>query len=326
MFLYYMGSKNIKNRPKEKSVNEKSYINFLNEFGYNKYQNSFFIPNEIFEDLLSTKIKPVHIAFSYSYYYLISWLYRYGKYGELSISSSTLKEKLGYNKNNKTLDYIIKEGGVLDELGYTKSTKNFSVGVNGKYSDNAPKFLLARDLLQHERGSLYKRINRNFKAKYPIKHIHRDKEDFKEKMLTGVFFDISNTHQIDFEVFSFCMSNESIGTIGFYIYCFLKNKSQIFQGAYQVSYEGLSVETGIPYSTLSKYLDALRGYGMVIGVQNQDYYVEGLSDKDREANHYEVNSSVNEFYFIKKDYMKIQGINLEQYKRMTQKNEGEWEG
>lgn len=307
-----------------KSKNENSYKSFLSKVGFNYYENKHFMPNEIFDDLISSNIKPVHMAFTYSYYYLISWLYRYGKYGELSINNGFIKELLGYNSNNKLLNYIMKENGILDSMNYTKTTKNYSIGIQGTYRDNAPKFLLVNDLSQSERNKLYKKINRNFKAKYPIKHMHRYTEDLEEEMFTGIYYDPSNTHQVNFDVFAFSMSNNSIGTIGFYIYCFLKNKYQMFQGAYQVSYEQLSEETNIPYSTLAKYLDNLRGYGMIVGIQNQEYYVEGLSSRDRESNYYLVNDSVEDFYFIKEEYTKIRGINLEQYNQI--KKNSFWDG
>lgn len=301
--------------------NSERYAKYLDIVAYNRYQNKHFIPNEMFNDILELKLKPSHTAFIYSYYYLISWLYRHAKYGELPINNSFIKEILGYSANNKPINYIMKEGGLLDSKGYTLSTKNYPVKIHGSYSDNAPKFTLVEDLSQGGRGKLFKRINRNFKAKYPIKHMHKYTDDLEEGMLTGVYYDPSNTHQINFEVFAFCMSNWDIGTTGFYIYSYLKSKCQQFKGGYQVSYLYLSEQLGIPYSTLAKYLDILRGYNMVIGIQNQEYYVEGMGQEDREANDYIVNESVSEFYFTKKDYSKIQGIDIEKYRVLKERKE-----
>lgn len=299
-----------------KTQNEDNYLNYLSNVQYNDFQKKHFIPNEIFDDMLNSDIKPVHLAFSYSYYYLISWLYRYGKYGELAINNGVIKQLLGYNPNNKRINYIIKEKGVLDSIGYTHSTKDYSVGVREFYDDGAPEFLLMSDLNPSERGEAFKRINRSFKAKYPIKHLHRYNDDFKEGMYTGVFYDPSNTHQVNFDIFSFCMSNSEIGVTGFLIYGFLKSKCQIHQGAYQVSYTRLSEQLNIPYSTLAKYLDVLRGYRLITGVQNQEYYVEGLKEGERESNYYTVEDSVEKLFFIKKDYNKVKGISLKKFKEM----------
>lgn len=300
----------------EYKENKKRYKDFLELMDYNTRQKKHFMPNEIFNDLASLNMKPVHIAFTYSFYYLVSWLYRQGKYGDLEISNKFIKKALNYNPSNKSLDYIIKEEGVLDRANYTHSTKNYSIGVKEVLSDGSPIFMEVEDLSQDERGILYKRVNRNFKAKYPVKHMHRCHEDFESMSLTGVFYDISNTHQVNFDVFSFCMSNKNIGITGFYIYSFLKNKSQSFNNLYQVSYDRLSAETGIPYSTLAKYLDVLRSYEIINGIQSQDYYIEGLKQIDRESNRYIANNSVADFSFTKKSYKKIKSVSIEEYQEI----------
>ncbi|MBD8006271.1 hypothetical protein [Bacillus norwichensis] len=52
---------------------------------FNEKESDVFIHNEIFEDLKKSDIRKVHIPFTYSYYYLINWLYRNTKYGSFAI-------------------------------------------------------------------------------------------------------------------------------------------------------------------------------------------------------------------------------------------------
>jgi hypothetical protein len=97
---------------------------FLKDLVKNYSNNKIFMPNEIFKQLIECEwihpdARSPHIAFAYTYYYLICVLYRYCLYeleGGGYLTRKQIKVILGYSKDNKTLDYLIKEHGVLDKL------------------------------------------------------------------------------------------------------------------------------------------------------------------------------------------------------------------
>lgn len=78
---------------------------------YNGYESKLYMPNEIFADLKANIKNTPHIAFAYSYIYLVTWMYRYTKHivGQEVISNSTIKEILGYSAVTRTINYLIKK-------------------------------------------------------------------------------------------------------------------------------------------------------------------------------------------------------------------------
>ena len=197
--------------------------NIIELLQYNDKENKVFMPNEIFEDISIMGFKTIeHKSFVYSYYYLLLWLYRYTKYGNIKITVQDIKEVLGYNKKYDVLDYIIKKDGLLDQLGYTESTTDFPYHWN---MENGLEFNYFSEMDLEMRKTISR--GRNYKIKVPVKGIHRDSESRSEGIEDGVFYDIANTHMVDFEVFAECM--EKVGCKGFYVYGYLKWKCDIYK-------------------------------------------------------------------------------------------------
>lgn len=283
----------------------------LEKVEYIETETKHFMPNEVFEDLQNNIEKSPHVAFAYSYYYLTSWLYRNAKYGHIDIDVGTIKEILGYSKTNKTMNYIIKKNGVLDEMGYTTTTTDYP--VSWEVDDyNSPIFKLKSELEDDEINKTIRMRSSRFTVKYPIKHMHIDDYDYNTKAHTGIFYEVSNTHRIDFEVFSECMTNKDLGTTGFYLYSYLKNKNQMFPDGYDVSLEALSKETGISNGSLATYLDGLKKYNLVSVKHNMEYFAYGMLEEDRKANTYRTNDYVS---FSNKpiDYIKMKMVSNERY-------------
>lgn len=142
-------------------------------------------------------------------------------------------------------------------------------------------------------------IPKMFFLKKPLKAFERTIQrvdtngQIVEEEMQGTFYDVSNTHSVDFDVFMYCMANEEIGTIGFYLYSWLKHKNDIFKGGYDVSYEKLCAETGLTRTTMIKYLDALKSYRLIRFRFNQEYYVVGMTEGDRKATTYITNDYYN---------------------------------
>jgi len=272
--------------------------------GFNQKESTHFMPNEIFEDLQGNLSKSPHIAFAYSYYYLISWLYRNAKYGTKNINTADMKQLLGYSKTNKTINYLIKHKGVLDLMGYTETTNNYPWAWEmDEFND--PVFSLIDDEDEQTKKEIHKGKDNNYKIKYPIKHFYRDSEDIEDDHTSGVFYDISNTHMVGFDVFIHCMSLKELGATGFYLYGYLKMQNQKFDGGYDVSLENLEEETGIPYVSLNRYMDALKKYKLIDTIHNQKYFAKGMDDEDRKANTYITNES-DFFTFTAQPYKKME--------------------
>jgi hypothetical protein len=254
---------------------------------YQEKESQLYIPNEIFNDFRVLHDKGSgHVAFAYSYYYLISWLYRFCKYGHLNIDVKVIKEILGYNATYKKLDYLIKKNGVLDELGYTLSSTDFP--YSWYFNNGDIEFHYLSELNVEDRKRILEQRGRNYKVKVPVKGLLRNRESEQEGYYNGIFYDISRTHLVEFEVFVECMSKGELGCIGFYLYGYLKWKCGMYNG-YDVSYKQMEDETGINYRTLERYLDEMRKNNMIT-VSSSDFII-GARNEDRKSNTYYVNDA-----------------------------------
>ena len=266
---------------------------------YDEEQSKIFMPNEIFEDLKDnidiTEIKrgSEHIAYAYSYVYLISYLYRYAKYAEHLYKEEELKEILQTTNNHKA--YITKKGGVLDQLNYIKKESDFPIKIDydmwyeaTENPQSKPVFKMNSEMIEYFDSpnitSEISKLSKNHKINYPFRAFHAptkyvDDEGKIIKVLNptefdsqGYFFDIENTHMIPVEVFMFCMSKEDLGTLGFYIYSFLKHKTDIFPRGWNCSKVNLVKLTGIKITSLNIILKKLEEYNMIYN-SHEPYYL-----------------------------------------------------
>lgn len=247
-----------------------------------KYENYLLMPNEVIEKLVKCKEleDSTAVAVAYAYTYLITYMYRYAKYGVMAFEETSvkgIKKMLGLSPTNNTYDYIIKKGGVLDQLGITKTLSMtqspIAVWVDMEHDFEFPEFQLFADLEDETKeiilnGQTMKK--RTFK--YPVLALE-EREPIEGLACNGTIFGAGKdyTHMIPMEAFLKCMSNPELGATAFYLYAFIrarygKNKSV------QISLNGISDNSGIRPTTRDKYLKLLRQYGM-IGVQVEDFVV-----------------------------------------------------
>jgi hypothetical protein len=277
---------------------------------FNEKESKIFLPNEIFVDLKKSIHNSPHLAFTYSYTYFITWQYRYAKHitAKGIIDNARIKEILGYNATTKGLDYITKKNGILDRIGYTETVKDFP--TSWTFEDSILEF----DMYSENKENLtHLNLSRKFSVKYPVKSFHR----YDQEVEDGTFYEFENTYCIPFEVFMYCMCNEEIGTIGFYLYSYIKRMNNLYSDGWDVSFEGMINETKLPDSTLEKYLDQLRKYRLVEAIHNQEYFCRGLSLKERKANTYHVND-FESFTYEPQGYEKIKIIKVKEYKKMRE--------
>ncbi|MFC0235652.1 hypothetical protein [Fictibacillus phosphorivorans] len=296
---------------------------------YNGMESKLFMPNELFEDLKNNIKNTPHIAFAYTYIYLVTWLYRHSKHTVIKggVSNSTIKEILGYNPETRTVNYLITKNGLLDKIGYTSTDRNFPIA--SEIIDGRLEFVLVNELESKEdplysyEYSMEKKIRenvpKNFTIKYPVKAFEREVDEKGFIDVEGTFYEFENTHLIPFEVFMYCMSKEDIGCTGFYLYAYLSHKNDIY-GGYDVSLEDLVKETGIADRTLDKYLGMLKGYKMIDFQHNQEYFAIGMRKEDRMANTYTTND-YDEFVEQPVSYQKINIVKKKDYFKMLLEEE-----
>lgn len=296
-------------------------IDELNEqLQYNEKESKLYIPNEVYKDLEKSEIKNTHIPFAFSYYYLICWIYRYTKYGTINnMDNKKFKKILGYSPTYPEIDYIIKKNGLLDQMEYTSTVKDFP--ISWTFEDNFLEFDLLSDLDEETQKIIKQQFSRKYSIKLPFKAFHRTKESEDDKYLDGTFYEVDNTHMIPFEVFLFCMSKKELGCTSFYLWCYLKMQNQIFNGGYDISLDDLSIETGIPRSTMCGYLNILREYGMVSCQHNQEFFCLALNEGDKKANTYTTNEFDN-FSNKRVEFNRMKILSVKEFEKQREiKNE-----
>jgi hypothetical protein len=241
---------------------------------HNKGEGKIYMPNEIFKDLQSAIDRPTHIAFAYSYYYLINYLYRYTKYiNDPKPTQQLIKEFLGYSPTNKQIDYIIKKGGVLDQIEYTTTTTDYPI-AHTMDENNKPTFITIKEWKnKNKTEAKYLEQDRNFKIKYPKKAFYRDKEAEEGDYLNGTFYDSYDTHAIRVEEFlrMFDNYNQELGCIGFYIYGYLIYLMSYYGSWVSIGIRSLAQKTKLAPCTVVEYTKKLKEYNFIY-IDEQDFF------------------------------------------------------
>lgn len=191
-----------------------------------RLERSITMPNEILQEmkdwLASGELKSIqHQEFVYTYYWLLTYLWRYALYAEQKLTQSDIKRLLGFNPNEKRLNYIMKKDGLLDIKEYTSTTKDFPISWSMKKSEQL-SFDMLHEINQVDRGYLLPYQSPNYFVKSPVKHMGNPENE-------GIFWNSSDTHIVNGEVFTMCMNNRNLGCAGFYLYgvlVFIRDKSK----------------------------------------------------------------------------------------------------
>lgn len=211
------------------------------------------MPNEIFEDLSDVKFETFsHKCFTYSFYYLINYIYRNALYGLGNAEAYGLKElsKI-FISNYSKVSYIVKKDGILDTLGYTITTTDYPTAYT--FSDNVLDFECIKSIKEKSQHSP------RLSIKYPVKSFMR----FDDEYFTGTYYDFQSTHSLRISSFIKIMSTNKLGHNAFYIYGYLKMMCDRFQNSYIVSNEELMTIVGCNEKTLTKYTKSLEENGLI---------------------------------------------------------------
>lgn len=296
--------------------NKDKFTELNNRIIYKEEQNLLGISNSHFEILLKLAnnkvLKPQHIPFAFSYLYLQTYLFRYTKYDDYVPSVSDIKEILTYDKSNKTLNYIIKDGGALDSVNLTKTIYDFP--IYHEWVDGGLEFTLVSRLNNdNEFGRKWRQgkgINYNASCKYPVLAFYDELDSFNEISVNnnnGTFFSTFNLTLIDWNIFNYCMSNDELGCNGFYLYSFIKSQEGKL-GSCMLGLSKISTYTGLSSRSISRYIKSLREFNLIQCVSAT--FVIGADkvkgEVEKESNTY----FANEYEDIKSDKLKLDKPNF----------------
>lgn len=240
-------------RKGEMKLNKEKLRSWLNIGNHTIIQ----MPNEIFEDLNKTDFKNFnHKCFAYAFYYLCCYLYRNALYGMNTEQYSQQNIIKVFTGNKTIVSYITKSDGLLDQIGYTRTTTDYPVAC---YMDNGIlEFSMIKDL-RKRMPKLKVSHSPRFSIKQPIKALVR----FNGEDLTGTFYSYQNTHKIDINRFIDIISDDQLGHIGLFIYGYISMMCARFPQGFQISNEALSEIVGCGEKTIRKYTQGLEAIGVL---------------------------------------------------------------
>lgn len=215
------------------------------------------MPNEIFEDFSKADFKSYnHKCFAYAYYYLVTYLYRNALYGGNTTDYSQHKIINVFTSKKSSLTYITKSGGLLDEIGYTRTTTDYPVSYY--MEDGILEFGLIKNLRKKLHG-LEEGHSPSLNVKEPVKAMDR----FDGEHYTGTFYSFQNTHKIDVNDFIRIISDGKLGHVGLYLYGYISMMCDRFPGGYQVSNATLGEVVECSESTIKRYARQLEVVGLL---------------------------------------------------------------
>jgi hypothetical protein len=248
------------------------------EYDYKGRENYLLMPNEVIEMLVKdeelNRAKAPHVAVAYTYLFLITWLYRYAKYGVMELENTTNKaifRIMGIAETSKEYYYIIKKGGVLDRLGLT-ATHSFTKAPMSWYfleeeDYNFIEFELFEEMdveikqIWTEGASLKRRQVKEplLATGYRNPFNEEDVEAFN-----GTFNEYGKeyTHMVGMDAFIKCVTTEDLGINAFYMQSFLRSRYGKNTDV-SISLETISAESGLKSGTRDKALKMLKAYHML---------------------------------------------------------------
>ncbi|UUZ84038.1 hypothetical protein LJK88_09895 [Paenibacillus sp. P26] len=268
------------------------------------------MPNRVFDDLVNCehfkdrKANATHIAFAFSYLYLTSYMYRYAHfyYYENYTDTIWIDDKIMYKICNTSPDsrgtngksYITKKDGLLFQLGYIRKESDYPIEYYyeedylGNKDYSFVDFIMNSEVIKGDilPPDSHKDPNAR-KINFPVKAFFYDDESETENILDGYFYNIQSTTKIDIKVFIWCMARKDLGIVGFFLYSFLKSKSDLFGGHYSSPIGSLVKATGIKKTKLCEIIITLEEYNMITNTHST--FITDLSpDKMMPANTYTV--------------------------------------
>lgn len=254
------------------------------------------IPNGLFEDLSSNimnKNNSTNIqqaSFAYTYLVILAFLYKYAHFVDVDnrtyIQNADIKEMLGYNRLTKTIDNVIKNNGVLDKIGLTRTTKNFPIRFIKHPRDRIESmairdYIYIKDISCNDINyNIIKDIvkNRNYTIKEPLFLFEYNGD-------SGTLYNYANTHKITINELMTFIYDDTLDNIDFYIYCFIKSKCYgLKENTKPIGLHIITSELGISKDAFYNHLNIVKEKGY-IAVNHKGWVMVSEADS-LEANEY----------------------------------------
>lgn len=212
------------------------------------------IPNEIFDDFSKIEFKTwKHRAFSYTYYYLINYIYRNTLYNHNPMDYSQDNIIKSIIQKTSSISYITKKDGLLDVNGYTETTSDYPITF---YMDDT---ILEFSTIKNVGNVIQSEVGNRFFIKRPTKSFER----FDNESYTGTYYDMQNTHFISIQRFVEILSNVDLGYVAVYIYGYISMMSDRFPKGFKISNKEFADVIGCTERTISKYTKLLEEKGYI---------------------------------------------------------------
>jgi hypothetical protein len=257
----------------------KSELEGIVEYDYKGRENYLLMPNEVIEMLVKdeelNRTNAPHVAVAYTYVFLITWLYRYAKYGSVELENTTQKAILkimSISETNKEYSYIFKKGGVLDRLGVT-ATHSFAKAPVRWFPDEVGDYGFPQFMFFEEWDDEIKNILtggaslKRRQVKEPqLATGYRNPLNKEDEVdgYNGTFYDNGKeyTHMVGMAAFIKCVTTEDLGINAFYMLSFLRSRYGKNTHV-SISLDTISAESGMKPSTRDKALKMLKAYHML---------------------------------------------------------------
>ncbi|MER2009590.1 MAG: hypothetical protein ABS939_19320 [Psychrobacillus sp.] len=249
------------------------------------------IPNSIFGDLSSNNSTNIQqVSFAYGYVTIVAFLYKYAHFVDIDygtyIQNADIKQLLGYNRNTKTIDYIIRKNGVLDTIGLTKTIKDYPIRFVQHPTEkinNVPirEFMTINDIGESDINySTIKSIvkNRNYTVKEPVFFFECDDD-------AGTLYNYANTHRVTLKELIAFIYSDNLDNIDFLLYCYFKSKCLgLPQNTKSIGLHIISRDLDIGADAFYKHLNKLKDRQYMSA--NHKGWVMGAVENGLDANEY----------------------------------------
>ena len=197
-----------------------------------------------------------HKTFAFSYYCLVSYLWKYSKYGEQEINVQDIKSILQLSVGDKRVDYLIKKNGVLDLFGFTETTRDFPMATTFN-EDNMIEVKTLKDLGEETEKSFLAQYNNKYACKKPLLQYNR-----KDK--AGLMFSKDDVVPISVFELTRTLLCPEISFDGFYVYIYLKYRCKMINYSdLRIFYAELEKQIGYKKRRIRELISNLEEAGMV---------------------------------------------------------------
>lgn len=244
------------------------------------------IPNELFYEL--SKIEDIkdgrQLSFCFSYLILNAFLSKYCLYWDYDndsfVTKKDMKVILGYNRENKTINHLIKVGGALESKGFLthESDIPFFHNMKREFNNNDWELSFISDMpiqLQDEYKHLRRNGNSSFSAPIP-------------SFIIGIADNVStlndrySTFTVDYKSFRKLLFNENdLGLVDILILYFIRHIG--YSGkSIEISYDQMLSKLKVSRGTLKKSLEKIQSNNLIEIVDTGFTYEVVSDDKGNE--------------------------------------------